>query len=259
MMMLEAFKSLLGRSRAFNITPDKKLRQLFGALAETAEDTRSFYGRIFDDIDPFKTRRLAEYEQQFGLTPGVLLEAERRSRLDAEWKARGGQSPSYIQATLRAAGFDVYVHEWWQLVNGEPVARDPRTVVGSVGAATSRDGVGTMRDGNAGARDGAAVGAVGRIITGLPRVPQQVTISDGNSLMRDGNPFARDGGQRTEYIDPVVTVPDDPDFWPYFLYIGGQTFPNTAQVPTGRREELETLCLKICPAEQYLAILVDYN
>ena len=42
-----------------------------------------------------------------------LTEQERRDRLDASWKATGGQSPRYIQDTLQAAGFDVYVHEWW--------------------------------------------------------------------------------------------------------------------------------------------------
>ena len=53
-------------------------------------------------------------------------------------------------------------------------------------------------------------------------------------------------------------VPNDPSKWPYFLYIGGETFGELAQVDPKRRDEFEALCLKICPAQQWLGILVEY-
>ncbi len=56
-----------------------------------------------------------------------------------------------------------------------------------------------------------------------------------------------------EYI-----VPNDPAKWPYFLYIGGETFGDMAQVDPNRRDEFEALCLKICPTQQWLGVLVEY-
>jgi len=54
-------------------------------------------------------------------------------------------------------------------------------------------------------------------------------------------------------------VPNDPSKWPYFLYIGGETFGGIAQVDPRRKDEFEALCLKICPAQQWLGVLVEYN
>jgi hypothetical protein len=57
----------------------------------------------------------------------------------------------------------------------------------------------------------------------------------------------------------VYMIPPDPTKYPYFLYIGGQDFPAQANVQAARRDEFEDLCLKICPAQQWLGILVTYN
>jgi len=53
-------------------------------------------------------------------------------------------------------------------------------------------------------------------------------------------------------------VPTDTAKWPYFLYIGSEIFGELAQVDPKRRDEFEGLCLKICPAQQWLGILVEY-
>jgi hypothetical protein len=57
-----------------------------------------------------------------------------------------------------------------------------------------------------------------------------------------------------EYI-----VPSDPAKFPFFLYIGGPNFGDIAQVDPKRRDEFEALCLKICPTQLWLGILVSYS
>ncbi len=55
------------------------------------------------------------------------------------------------------------------------------------------------------------------------------------------------------------TIPMDISKYPYFLYIGGQTFPDQASIPASRQDEFEDLCLKLCPMQQWLGILVTFT
>lgn len=57
---------------------------------------------------------------------------------------------------------------------------------------------------------------------------------------------------------PPPLVPDDPATWPYFIYIGGATFPNTVIIDTDRRQEFERLVLKLCPAHVWIVELIDF-
>lgn len=68
-------------------------------------------------------------------------------------------------------------------------------------------------------------------------------------------------GDYLEYTEQLkdYTVPSDPDTWPYFLYLGGEVFGDLATIDSKRRNEFETLCLKICPAQQWLGMLVNYS
>jgi len=77
--------------------------------------------------------------------------------------------------------------------------------------------------------------------------------------MQDGGALAQDGGAVVNFALREYIIPNDPTKWPFFLYIGGENFPDQATVPQARRDEFEDLCLKICPTEQWLGILVTYN
>jgi len=270
---LDIFKHLLPNARAWRITVDKKLRQFFQGLTGIGEDSKEFFDGIYNDLDPQKTRELDNWEQQFALPSTPLTEQERRNRLDATWKALGGQDPRYIQDTLQAAGFDVYVHEWWEPIPGRPnggsingdvtpVARDPFDYLD--------DGTGglpfIMVDGAADAQDGDNVAQDGSTATpaGYPLVNKILEasdefIGDDSVSMQDGGAQAQDGGILTIYSQKQYVIPADLTKYPFFLYIGGPTFPDQATVPTARRDEFEDLCLKICPTEQWLGILVNYS
>ena len=273
MNWLDIFKHLLPNARAWRITIDKTLREFFEGLTGLGEDVRTFYDGIFSDLDPQQTRQLPEWEKQFALPDTGLTEQERRDRLDATWKALGGQDPRYIQDTLQAAGFDVYVHEWWEPIVGRPnggsidfdvtpVVRNPLTYLD--------DGTGgipwLMTDGTADAQDGDSVSQDGSSNTpqGYPLVNKLLEsvdslVSDGSQPMQDGELQAQDGGTVVVYLQKQYIIPVDVTKWPFFLYIGGQTFPDTASIPISRRDEFEDLCLKICPTEQWLGILVTYS
>lgn len=271
--MFKQFKHLLPNSKAFNLTPAKNLRYFFEGIGNALNAPRIFLDLIWDDIFPSKTRQLNEWETQFALPSTFLTEDQRRTRLDAVWKAIGGQSPRYIQDTLQNAGFNVYVHEWWDPIPQRPLGgsvrndytptpRNPILYLDD-GQTTSPflmfDGGSDAQDGDTLSYDGATNVPVGYPLVNKVIAPAISTICDGNADMQDGAQLAQDGGNYTFYAQRQYILPTDSEKWHYFLYIGGKTFPTQAQIPNARREEFEELCLKIRPLEQWLGILVEYT
>lgn len=270
--MIKVLQHLLPRGRAWVTTIDKQLRQFIEGLSNAAEDIRGYFMDRYEDWDPQLTDFLSEWERQFNLPNSQLSEQGRRDRLDAAWKAVGGQSPRYIQDTLQQAGFDVYVHEWWEPVPGRPgggsvggdvtpVARNPfdylwdgsspRQFIGCGHNEAYCDG--DLMYANA-QNDPPGYPLVNKVVTST-----QATIGCGSNEMFCGGNQAAAGVTTVSYGLKQYVMPADPDTYPYYLYIGGETFPELATVPLSRKDEFEDLCLKICPAQQWLGILVSYT
>lgn len=236
-MFFRLYKHLLPRAKAWNLTANKSLRDFFKGLVTLGSDVEKYYDDILDDVDPQKTRQLTSWDEQFGLQTFNGTEQAQRDRLSGAWKALGGQDPTYIQNTLQQAGFDVYVHEWWVPgsesavnVKAPATARNPNTYLGT----------------------GLGYTLVNKILqSGL------IKAQDGTKIMQDGNPKAMDG-EAGGYSFKQYLVTSDPNTFPYYLYIGASTFPVHASMPDIRRNELETLCLKICPTQNWIGMLVDY-
>ena len=201
--------------------------RFFQGLTSAFVDAKKFVDDIYNDTIPQKTRQLSEYETQFGLLTAPT-EAERRDNIAAAWAATGGQSSRYLQDQLQAAGFDVFIHEWFS--SGPPyVARDPRLHT--------------------------EVPLIGTVQCGEPLAQCGETSALANSFLANEVDYIVNSNLSQIAPPPV---PDDPDFFPFFLYWGGEIFPARASVPPDRRAEFEQMILKLCPTQNWLVTLVDY-
>jgi len=258
-LFLRIYEHLLPRSEAWKLVIDKTLKDFFIGLSETNPAYREFFDLVYLDLFPQTTRQLDEWEAEFGIIKKLDVEQERRDRLDARWKEEGGQSPQFIQDTLQGEGFDVYVHEWWVY---------DETFISYVVSGNN-----DARCGNDNARCGAR-GDIKRF-TVDPRtlLDQNVLVNNtqfakkkyianvvcGNNNARCGNPSALCGANEGFIIIKVpVTIPDDPDRWVYFWYIGAETFPDYADIPAERQAEFETLVLRIKPRQTWVGLLINF-
>ena len=228
MAFFRIFQHLLPDAAPWRLTVGTNIRKLFEGLAGAPDDAREYIDLVYEDLPPETTRQINEWEQEFGIAPNPV-EAVRRANIAAEWAATGGQSPFYIQSVLQTAGFNVFVHEWWSSGPNPYVARNPHNYTLDV--------------------------LIG-------------TIQCGEPLAQCGEPLAEAGGFLVN--DPLYLVnkdltqrapppiPLDPAYWPFFLYIGGETFPDLAGVPFERKEEFHRLLLKISPTQLWIVTLVDY-
>ena len=263
-MSLEIIKHLLPTGKAWSLTINKQLRQYCQGLANALIDPfRAYFDSVWTDIFPESTTKISEWEAFFNLPTGVLSESERRDRLDAAWQAVGGQSPRYIQDTLQANGFDVYVHEWWVPASDPPLARNPFITLGGSGALVyvgecgepiAQCGEPTMQAGNTITAPGYVlvnkIFSTVKLLTALCGEPE---VQCGEAIAESGQ-FSAYGDEQKVYVIAI-----EPEQYPYYLYIGGAVFGDQAIIDADRRQEFEDLCLKICPNHQWLGILVNYT
>lgn len=254
------FLHLLPRAHAWTLTKvSKRLHKFWEALTCAKDDFVAHVDQIWLDMFPAYTRELSAWEAVFGLYRLDLTEAERRQRLSGLWAATGGQSPRYIQDTLQAAGFDVYVHEWWDLpLTDPPVVRNPFLSLGGVQPGCSDPfaecGEPIMECGNF---TGAGSGYM--LVNKLYTARTFYTCLCGEASMECGEPDAQCGENSGVIYERVnYPIPSDPDQWPYIIYIGGETFGDFATVSASRFDELEDLILKIVPAHLWVGMLVDF-
>jgi len=248
--MFDTLRHLLPRGRAWTMVVDRMAVRWLKALAPIFQSLRDYVDRMWRDNFPADTRYLESWERQWALEPGTLTVAERRARLDAVWKAIGGQSPAYITTTLQNAGFPVFTHEWWvDTPHGVPSPRDPRDYILPEFGGTDVDGF-----------------LLGNQLyqTGLEG-PFSMA---GTVIMHAGDPKALAGYFGafvteligTFYCGPFHTRSDGLNYFthPYYMYIGGEVFPNTVDIPATRRQEFERLVLSICPGHLWKVLRVRY-
>lgn len=228
-MFLRILRHLLPTGRAWRLVVDRMLkRYLGGLLTGFADPAKEALDDVADDARPALTRALPEWEDQFG---GWVEgdEAARRNQVAVEFLMQGGQSTHYIETILHAAGFtNLYVHQWWEPNTFPRVARDPRDY-------GNQPLIGQWQCGDPEAQ------------CGNPNVLCDAFQANLPSYLVNRN--------LTPNAPPPI--PDDPARWPYFIYIGGETFPEIAEVPAERRAELERLLLKICPMHLWIVLITD--
>lgn len=263
MNWLNTFQHLLPRAKAWRLTPGTMLRQVIEGLTVLPDEVRREFDRVWLDLFPETTRELDAWEAQWALPDTGMSEANRRARLAATWKAKGGQSPKYIQDTLRAAGFDVYVHEWWVPGSDPLEVRNPLEYIRGDNALVPGVNCGEpwVQCGEEDAQCGNLFVQPGYLLVNRVQYTRAVVTSGcGEELMQCGEETAVCGGFSTFTFDDIAyNVPTDSQVWPYFFYIGGQNFGDIAEVPYARRTEFETLCLKIAPLHMWMGLLISYT
>lgn len=251
------FKSLLGNGLAYRLAPSTNHRAIFQALGETADDAETDSGNVLFDIFPQTTRAIDEWEDQFGLPSTTASEQDRRDRLEAEWRARGGQSPHYMQDVLRSAGFDVYVHEWWEIASGQlgfelGLNGTPCSGTACLGR-VSELGDGLTELG--GTIENLRIQRDPRLYVGgwLNELDDSMELGDGAEMGRQGYLL-----RNTISEDPSV-IPSSTDTDQFFWYIGGQNFPDAVSIALERREEFLTTIQKVRPRHTWIVLLTTFG
>jgi len=248
---VDTVRHLLPRGLAWSGDND----DLIAALGDLSDDAQEWFDDRWGDLLPETTVDLSEWEAQFALPNTGLSEADRRTRLAAAWAVLGvqAQTVAYIQGRLQGAGFSVFLHEAFD--NGPP---NPLALLTDTGIQAGEDGA---QCGETEAQCGNLISATGyHLVNKLTRTVREFTTLCGEDAAACGENTALSGAfiaQSDVLSEPPIPV--DANFRPFFLYIGGETFPNTATVPSARRDEFENLTLKLCPAQQWLGILVTYT
>lgn len=237
--MFQTLRRLLPDAKAWRLSIGTRIRQFFEGLAEEPGEICDYADNVFLDAFSGSTRHLSAWENQFGHITIGQTEAARRLDLAASWAATGGQDPSYIRNQLHTAGFDVYIHAWHESGPNPWVARNPLDY-----AEQPLIGVYQCEED-----------------PGYEEPPQQWEAFDGPGAPHCTAFLAND--PRYLVNDDLTTrapppIPTDPSRWPFFIYVGGETFPEYAAVEGSRRAEFERLLLKLMPTQQWIVVLVDY-
>jgi uncharacterized protein YmfQ (DUF2313 family) len=239
---LRIFQHLLPQAQAWRITIAKTLRSFFVGLTGLPTDVRQFIDDVHDDLYPNSTRQLSQWEAQFGLTPSAgATDSDRRLHLTGAWQAQGGQSPSYLQSVVQAAGFPLYIYEWWDPTALPTItARDPRTYTNQPlrGAYVCRK-----------LTDAPFVCRASQLL-GVPQVQFVCTNWLNNEVHYLVNL------NLTRQAPPPI--PSDTAKWPFFATWCGSTYGTFVNIPAARRNELEALLKKLCPAQLWIVTLINY-
>ena len=255
MSIINLWKTALPQSRAFSLIVTKTMRRFYEGLTYP-QYYRDLFDKTYKELDPQATTQLERWESQFYLPSSGLTEQQRRDRLETTWKMTGGQSPAYLQSILRGYGFDVYVHDWWM----------PEDQVISLAMGNDQAFMGG---------EGAFMGASSAIFPAAwnpntllvdpyyPLVNRTATTNYRSVTM--GCNSARMGGEdaymgafeRVESGD-YYPIPSDPIKWRGFVYVAGETMPNSASVPLERKAEFEELILSIFPADKWVGVVVNF-
>lgn len=259
-LFFRIFQHLLPRSRAWAIVIEKTLRNFFEGLTGLPSDFKDFIDEIWLDVFPSSTRKLAEWEAQFGVISPPAAEADRRDLLAALWSRGGGQGPDTLQDVLQDAGFDVYVHEpWFFGVDFADIIMcgEPGVECGEPGVECGETEVRKLIRNPNDFIPSTAILLVNKIL--IRSLEYVLAVSCGEVEAACGEAAAVCGDNTGFLIVPrIYNVPTNPAVWPYFWYIGGVNFGDVVNIPLDRKGEFETLVLSIGPAHVWAGLFINY-
>lgn len=229
-MWLPFLDRLLPRSRAFNLHPDRALKSFFRALAYVPKEIHDYIGDVFCEIIPSLTTMLSDWSDQFG--SDTVLTA---NQLEAEFSAFGGQDPQYLQDEIQKICPNCYVHEWWVPASNPVEARSPMSFVNVCPI----------------------------LVNDINRLEPDWTHQFAPNV--DAVDFAPnedeiDFGTYDGYFHLLkqYPVPDNPNEYPLYFYVGAQTFPNAAVIDEADFRALCRIIFKLKPVHLRCVLNVTF-
>lgn len=287
--MLSLFSSIrhiFTRSKAWSLPYSAQLTNYIKGFSYFPGDVKEHVDQVWFDIFPDTTRELSKWEQQFNITPAGTV-SERIENLAGRWHAQGGQGLDYLQDLIHDSGFpQVFLHEWggrgpaFQTYTGGPNS-DTGSPLAETGVIIQNGGI-TARNPNQILVDLWRTYTAGPDSdTGSPLAETGVVVLNGseNLLVNKGpevasfdfqtytagpdsdtgSPLAETGARTGVSFAPVsYDIPQDEESWRFFIYVGGETFPDIAEVPLERKDEFERILLKFIPFQQWIGLLINY-
>ena len=231
--MLDFFavlKSSFPRSRLFDFPKNSQIRAYFQGFSDEFPRVQQYFIDVKNDAFCDTTRALDAWEKQFNLPASdALTEEQRRQRICNSWSTEAIKTASQIQEYLRSSGFEnVYVFSNTYVVVPGPAIR--------YGAPRARYGSGIARYGNT---------VVNTVEWDAPyrfhptkEAAEAAMIVNGRVINNDA-----DTGTAGELLQYEIT--EDLQKWAFYWFVCGENLGDFIDIPAERREEFETLILKV--------------
>lgn len=230
---VQLLKQLFPDGRAFKFFEGNAMDALIKAIANSKADVWNDALGVLDSILPdnenFTAEDAAIWVQRLGIytTTGVDLEDQKKAiarKLNHPGIIKARQAADYLQASLQAAGFDVYVHEnIYDDGMGGTVSKSPFEVFGDA-IALAVLGAFSL---------GEAQLASNWLMGNLSIIANHIEESEGASF-----------GVATDYRNT--------------FYISGSTITNPADVPEVRKTEFRQLILTLKPKHLIGFLYINY-
>lgn len=230
---------------------------LLEGMAENQQSVEDSLDQLQWVRNPQKTSLLSDLEKEYGTYNGSsLTEQQRRDKLDSAKNARQGDGTDvFMQARLRAAGFDVYVHR-----NNPAV--DPSTFISNnfqmyAGGQFAYAG-----------HQAAFAGQIGGeyVVNGDMFSQSPDYIGADNQYMFAGHGKARAGYYESVTNSPIVYLDPPSGYYSLVFFVGGLatrdvngfiTNIDYADVPFERVTELKELIVKYKPMFSWCGLLIN--
>jgi len=264
MTFLKILKHLLPLSRVWKLVVDKLLKKFFIGATEFLNDIKEHIELIYLDIFPLTTREIEKFEQQFNIVSRGT-EAERRENIIGRWRSLGGQGKDYLQDIIHGSGFtNVFIHEWWtDLGGGLYDTKNPNEYLVNYNPEIYQTQCGNPDSdcGNPLAGCGILISGIGTLLVNIGPVtilPVYQTFC-GADDSDCGNPLAGCGIYfGLQPFPKYYPVPNTVSGFRFVVYVGGEIFPDFADVPADRKREFERILLSTFPMQQKIGLLINY-
>lgn len=239
---------LFPTGEAYNFTPNGYVDKLLNAVTEGEEqvvsDIKAILHSILPDSASFDTADAVKWEIALGITPDLSSTLEQRKqvildKLTHPQDIPARQSAQYMEDTLRAAGFDVYVHENLDGSRIENIVTSNTEQLGD----DQLDGnqLGTPISANP---DRFAPVGFGDVQLGTHQLGEHAYIDKVvNHLEYEKDVFYK-------IAEPGLTN---------VIYVSGATRPEYTDVPANRRSEFRELILLLKRAKCPAILLINYT